>query len=70
MTNSGTSVRGCGVILPPHSWTNHVQIRSQSRLSKFTNMQTNDISIFAHSIMYFAFISILILNVGIHVNAG
>ncbi|KAK8959640.1 hypothetical protein KSP40_PGU001578 [Platanthera guangdongensis] len=47
-----------------------VQIPGQSRLAKFANMQTDDISIFVHSIIYFAFISILLLAIGIHVYAG
>ncbi|KAK8918649.1 hypothetical protein KSP39_PZI021189 [Platanthera zijinensis] len=44
-----------------------VQIPGGSRLAEFANMQTSDISIFVHSIIYFAFISILLYVVGIHV---
>ncbi|KAK8937927.1 hypothetical protein KSP40_PGU004260 [Platanthera guangdongensis] len=47
-----------------------VQIPVRSRLAEFANMQTSGISIFVHSIIYFAFISILLLAVGIHIYAG
>ncbi|KAK8964745.1 hypothetical protein KSP40_PGU012722 [Platanthera guangdongensis] len=47
-----------------------VQIPGRSRLAEFANMQTSGISIFVHSIIYLALISILLLAVGVHVYAG
>ncbi|KAI0510540.1 hypothetical protein KFK09_011144 [Dendrobium nobile] len=47
-----------------------IQIPGKNRLAEFANMQTSGISIFIHSIIYFAVISILLLAVGVHVYAG
>ncbi|XP_020697479.1 uncharacterized protein LOC110110376 [Dendrobium catenatum] len=43
-----------------------IQIPGKNRLAEFANMQTSGISIFIHSIIYFAVISILLLAVGVH----
>ncbi|KAI4373777.1 hypothetical protein MLD38_011860 [Melastoma candidum] len=45
------------------------QIPAKGRLVEFGNMQTSSISILVHSLIYFGLITILLVAIGVHINA-
>ncbi|KAI3977259.1 hypothetical protein MKX01_035989 [Papaver californicum] len=46
------------------------QLPARTRIVEFGNMSTSGVSILVHSIIYFCFITILLIAVGIHIHAN
>ncbi|GLT57186.1 hypothetical protein SLA2020_301740 [Shorea laevis] len=47
-----------------------IQIPGRSRYIEFSNFHTSGVSILVHSILYFAFMCIFLLAIGVHVYIG
>ncbi|XP_072999731.1 uncharacterized protein [Typha latifolia] len=47
-----------------------IQIPGKNKVVEFGTMQTSSVSIFIHSIIYFALIAIFLLAIGVHMYLG
>ncbi|GKV40607.1 hypothetical protein SLE2022_350370 [Rubroshorea leprosula] len=47
-----------------------IQIPGRSRYIEFSNFHTSGVSILVHSVLYFAFMCIFLLAIGVHVYIG
>ncbi|KAI4387692.1 hypothetical protein MLD38_000105 [Melastoma candidum] len=46
------------------------QLPGKGRAIEFANMQTSGISILVHTILYFGFITIFLIAIGVHISSG
>nr|GLL16435.1 uncharacterized protein LOC104100868 [Ipomoea trifida]GMC46262.1 transmembrane protein, putative [Ipomoea batatas]GMC50864.1 transmembrane protein, putative [Ipomoea batatas]GMC55669.1 transmembrane protein, putative [Ipomoea batatas]GMC55671.1 transmembrane protein, putative [Ipomoea batatas] len=46
------------------------QLPGNRRPVDFCNLQTSGISIFVHTILFFGFITIFLIAIGVHINTG
>ncbi|KAJ7971710.1 hypothetical protein O6P43_009701 [Quillaja saponaria] len=46
------------------------QLPGKSRAVEFANMQTSGVSILVHTIIFFGFITIFLIAIGVHITTG
>lgn len=46
------------------------QLPGKGRVVEFFNFQTSGVSVFVHTIIYFGFITIFLIAIGIHIYTG